>query len=141
MTTWLPLALVGVLFWGAWGFLLQVAIYKDGDFLNVNAASSLGILAVATPPFLAYHSAPFPAAVATAILLILGTGLAMGGAQLCYTRALEKGPIAVVVPLYAMSPIVTAVLSVSFLGESLSSRQMIGVALSIVSVFILSIEE
>lgn len=141
MSTWAILSVIGVLFWGAWGFLLRVALVKDGDFLGVNAASSLGILAIATPPFLMFQTAPLPAVTLTLVALIVATGLAMGVGQLCYTRALEKGPVAVVVPIYAMSPIVTVILSVAILGETLSFKQIVGVATAIISVIILSVEE
>ena len=141
MSLWVVLCAVGVLFWGAWGLVLRIALIRDGDFLSVNAATALGILAVSVATYLMLAQPPQVAFTATLLLLVLATGLTGGLGQLCYSRALEHGPVAVVVPMYALSPIITVVLSVAFLGEHLNGRQILGVVLAFISSFILSLKE
>lgn len=63
-------------------------------------------------------------------LLFLGlSGLATGASWLCYYRALKIGPAAQVAPIDKMSVVLVAVFGVAFLGERLSARNWLGVAL------------
>src|ERR1700753_3875473 len=57
------------------------------------------------------------------------SGLATGGSWLCYFRALKLGNAAQVAPIDKLSVVLVAIFGVMFLGESLSSRNWVGVAL------------
>lgn len=64
----------------------------------------------------------------TWIFLVL-SGLATGVSWLCYFRALQLGPAAQVAPIDKLSVVLVAVLGVALLGETLSIRNWIGVAM------------
>ena len=63
-------------------------------------------------------------------LVFLGlSGLATGASWLCYYRALSLGQAAQVAPVDKLSIVVVAVLGVAFLGEALSFRNWLGIAM------------
>lgn len=57
------------------------------------------------------------------------SGLATGGSWLCYYRALKIGPASGVAPIDKMSVVLVALFAVAFLGERLSAKNWLGVAL------------
>jgi Predicted membrane protein len=67
-----------------------------------------------------------------------GVFLAVG--ILAYYRALEVGPVSVVVPVFGMFIVGSAAVGVFFLDESLTARKIVGVALAVVAVYLVSVE-
>jgi transporter family protein len=65
---------------------------------------------------------------ASLIALVL-SGLATGASWLCYFRALALGPVSRVAPIDKLSVVLVAILGATLLGEQLSLRAWIGVAL------------
>lgn len=65
---------------------------------------------------------------ASLIALVL-SGLATGASWLCYFRALSLGPVSRVAPIDKLSVVLVALLGAALLGEQLSLRAWIGVAL------------
>ncbi len=57
---------------------------------------------------------------------------------LLFLEALSKGPATVVVPLTALYPAVTVVLSRLFLKEALTWRHLVGLALALAAAWLLS---
>lgn len=64
----------------------------------------------------------------TGAFLVL-SGLATGASWLCYFRALSLGPASRVAPVDKLSVVLVAIISVFALGETLSVRGWIGIAL------------
>ena len=64
----------------------------------------------------------------TVMFLVL-SGLATGASWLCYYRALSLGQAAQVAPVDKLSIVMVAVLGVAFLGEALSFRNWLGIAM------------
>lgn len=64
----------------------------------------------------------------TLVFLAL-SGLATGASWLCYYRALSLGQAAQVAPVDKLSIVMVAVLGVAFLGEALSFRNWVGIAM------------
>jgi transporter family protein len=63
-------------------------------------------------------------------LVFLGlSGLATGASWLCYYRALSLGQAAQVAPVDKLSIVMVAVLGVAFLGEALSLKNWLGIAM------------
>ncbi|HWA68286.1 MAG TPA: EamA family transporter [Rhizomicrobium sp.] len=62
-------------------------------------------------------------------LFLLLSGLATGASWLCYYRALKLGPASGVAPIDKMSVVLVALLGVALLGETLSGRNWLGVAM------------
>ena len=132
---WLGFSLLALGLWGVWGFLGKVAaqhlpsplIYLlaiSGHLAVVAYLLGRGIGAVAWEPW--------------GMGAALGSGLAMAVGLLFFYEALGRGPAAAVVPLTALYPAVTVVLSRVFLQEALTLRHVTGLALALVAGWLLS---
>jgi bacterial/archaeal transporter family protein len=132
---WLGFSLLALGLWGVWGFLGKVAAQN----LPAQAVYLLTISGhlVVVAFILAKGLGPVswqPAGVGAA----LGSGIAMAVALLFFLKALARGPALVVVPLTALYPAVTVVLSWIFLREALTLRHLAGLALALAAVWLLS---
>lgn len=67
------------------------------------------------------------------------SGLATGASWLCYFKALESGPVSVVVPIDKLSVVITVVLAVIFLGEQMTLRSAAGCALIAVGTILMAV--
>lgn len=84
----------------------------------------LGVILLATGQFQSLSG------VSGRTYLFLGlSGLATGASWICYYRALKLGDAARVAPIDKLSVILVAIFGVMFLGERLSGRNWLGVAL------------
>lgn len=132
---WLEFSLIAVGLWGLWGFLSKVAALK----LPTGAVYLLAItghLAV-----IGYLAATGGAAIpwqAAGVAAALGAGLCMAFGLLFFFKALAGGAASVVVPLTALYPLVTVILSRTLLRESFTLRQLAGVVLALAAVWLLS---
>ncbi len=88
------------------------------------------ILAVTAAIVLATGQFQSPASVPsrTYLFLVL-SGLATGASWLCYFRALKLGEAAKVAPVDKLSVVLVAIFAATFLGERMSTRGWLGVAL------------
>ena len=67
-----------------------------------------------------------------------GVFLAVG--ILAYYRALALGPVSVVVPIFGMFIVGSAVVGVVVFDETVTARKVVGVALAVVAVYLVSVE-
>ncbi|MDZ7688102.1 MAG: EamA family transporter [Halobacteriales archaeon] len=73
-------------------------------------------------------------------LYAYAAGVALAVGILAYYRALELGPVSVVVPIFGMFIVGSAVVGVVFLDESVTARKVVGVALAVVAVYLVTVE-
>ena len=71
-------------------------------------------------------------------LFLTLSGLATGASWLCYFRALKLGDAAQVAPLDKLSVVLVAIFAVIFLGERLTIRDTVGIALITVGAFLVA---
>lgn len=132
---WLGFSLLALGLWGVWGFLGKVAAQNlpspavylltiSGHLVVVAYLLVTGLGPVSWQPW--------------SIAAALGSGIAMAVALLFFLEALARGPALVVVPLTALYPAVTVVLSWLFLREALTLRHLVGLALALAAVWLLS---
>jgi transporter family protein len=132
---WLGFSLLALGLWGVWGFLGKVSsqslpasvVYLltiSGHLVVVAFILVEGLGPVSWQPW--------------AVGAALGSGLAMAVALLFFLEALARGPALVVVPLTALYPAVTVLLSWIFLREALTLRHLVGLALALAAVWLLS---
>jgi len=132
---WLGFSLLSLGLWGVWGFLGKVASqHLPSQAIYLLAVSGhlvvVGyLLATGLGPVL-WQTGGVAAA--------LGAGIAMALGLFCFFQALALGPAAVVVPLTALYPAVTVVLSRLFLQEAFTLRHLAGLALALAAVWLLS---
>ncbi len=134
--TWLELSLLAAGLWGLWGFLSKVATLQlpAGAVYLISVVGYVavtGYLAAIGGLAIPWHPGGLAAA--------LGAGICMAFGLLCFFKALAGGPsVGVVVPLTALYPLVTVILSWTLLREGFSLRQLAGLALALPTVWLLS---
>ncbi len=132
---WLAFSFLAVGLWGLWGFLSKLAALQlpAGAAYLMAATGHLGVIGyLAATGGLAIPWQPAGLAAA------LGAGLCMAFGLLCFFRALAGGAAGVVVPLTALYPMVTVIMSWMVLHEDFTLRRLAGVALALVAVWLLS---
>jgi len=134
---WLGLSLIAAFFWGIVGLLQKLGTNR------VSARSLLVWLTVGFVlflPWFAWKGSLLAIGARDAMLGIL-VGLLNGLGSWFLFHALEKGAKAsIAIPLTALYPLVTVFLATLFLGESLTPRQWLGVALALAAGAMLSYE-
>jgi|UniRef100_A0A7C3SMN4 transporter family protein len=135
MPAWLAFSLMALTFWGIWGVLTKVATLYLPPYVAylvsiLGYLPILGFLLVERGLSLPWHP------VGWSVSLAAGVSAALG--LLCYYRALAGGAAAKVVPLTAMYPVVTVLLSYMFMKEHLTVRHLVGLSAALVAVWLLS---
>lgn len=129
---WILYALASALFAGIMSILAKLGIQN----VDSNLATALRTIVVAAFSWLMVFVAGTPAslgAVSTKSLVFLVlSGLATGGSWLCYFRALQIGDVNKVAPVDKSSTVLTMLLSMIFLGESVTLLK--GCAMALIGV-------
>ncbi|MFD1599694.1 EamA family transporter [Halobellus rarus] len=71
-------------------------------------------------------------------VVLAGVCLTVG--ILAYYRALSLGPVSVVSPIFGMFLVLSSILGIAFLNESLTARKLLGIGLGVVAVYLVSVE-
>jgi transporter family protein len=71
---------------------------------------------------------------------VLAAGVCLTVGILSYYRALSMGPVSVVSPLFGMFLVLSSVIGIVFLNESLTARKVLGIGLAVVAVYLVSVE-
>ncbi len=133
---WLKFSMISVGLWGLWGFLSKVATLQlpaRGVYVTSLGGFVLVItyLAVTGGLTIPVHLGGTAAA--------LGSGICLAFGLLYFFKALaEDATAGMVVPLTALYPLVTVILSWTLLRESFTLRQLVGIALALPAVWLLS---
>jgi transporter family protein len=137
MPEWLSYSLISVALWGVVGLLQKLGANRiSAPSLTVWLTAGFILML----PVLLWNTR-LGALSAGAIGFGVVIGIANGVGSWCLFAALEKGAKAsIAIPLTALYPLVTALLSVILLGERLSPRQWTGLALAIAAGIMLSYE-
>jgi len=132
---WLGFSLMAMGLWGVWGFLSKVAAQQlppqavyllaaCGHVVVIGYLWAGGGLAVPWQPW--------------GVAAALAAGVSMAFGLLFFFKALAGGAATVVVPLTALYPLVTVVLSWAVLREGLPPRHLAGIALALLAGWLLS---
>ena len=134
---WLISSLVAIVCWGFWGFFMKLA----SKYFNwhqvfvvtiiVTLAASL-LIFVLLKPFINVRSAGFGYA-------LLG-GVAGVLALFAFYSAMGVGKAIIVVPLTALYPVITIILSYLILHEEISLIKGVGIMLASVAILLVSID-
>jgi transporter family protein len=138
LTPWLAVALLPIALWGA-GALLQKLATNELSVEWATAAFLAGelVIAFATPLFVPLN---WRLAFGTwGLLLVLGFLFAVGNLTLLHAYG-KGGKAAIVTPLASLYSLVTLPLAVTLLGERISRREGLGIALAVVAAVFLARE-
>ncbi|MBI3245717.1 MAG: EamA family transporter [Deltaproteobacteria bacterium] len=136
MPTWLIFAVLCVGVWGVWGFVAKLTTTQGVHPLTLSAISSItGVVATwlvwfsVQPPFLRSEQLP----------MTVLTGLCGSLGAVAFFLALSHGRAAIVVPLSALYPAITIMLSLIFLGKQPSVTQGVGIVLALIAAVLLGL--
>jgi transporter family protein len=130
---WRLLIVIYILLAGVWGTLVKVA----SDRLNpltisfvVSTSAWLTVAAVALPRLDFQNK--------TGVWVAAVCGLMGGFLVIIFYTVLKQAPASVVIPVSTLYVLVTVVLSYLFLGEALTIKQLAGIVLGLVSIYLLT---
>ena len=130
---WRLLIVIYILLAGVWGTLVKVA----SDRLNpltisfvVSTSAWLTVAAVALPRLDFQNK--------TGVWIAAVCGLMGGFLVIIFYSVLKQAPASVVIPVSTLYVLVTVVLSYLFLGEAITIKQLAGIVLGLVSIYLLT---
>lgn len=129
-----------ILPWQAWALLsaafaaLTAIFGKVGvEAINSDFATLIrtAVILAVTAGIVAATGAwqPLPSVASRSWIFLTLSALATGASWLCYYRALKLGPAAQVAPIDKLSIVLVAIFATLFLGEKLTGKNWLGVAL------------
>ncbi|UBF25278.1 EamA family transporter [Kovacikia minuta CCNUW1] len=135
MKEWMLPTFGAFLCWGLWGFIPKITTRyldpKSAIVFEVLGGICLAIITLFSLHFQpATHSKGVPLAMLTGMLGFLGA--------FCFLNAVSRGPVALVATLSALYPVVSVILAILVLGESITVRQGIGIGLAILSMMLVA---
>ncbi|HVT91323.1 MAG TPA: EamA family transporter [Bryobacteraceae bacterium] len=136
---WMSLSLLTVLLWGAWGLESKIVVDRISPWMN-QVLFAFGLI----PPILwmlfskNLRRRSGSGKRGAFYALLTGTLGATGNIAL-YLALARGGKASVVVPLVGLAPLVTVVLAVLLLRESMNRLQVFGLVLALVSIYLLSL--
>ena len=131
MRTWMIPTLCGMALWGLFGFTSKFALNQGMDYLTFTLINCSMFMFTAVAALWMLGAGAARRSRSKEVSLAVASGVVMGLGQAGFFGALDRGPVSAVVPLSALYPIVTIVLSLVFLKERLSVRQSLGIGLAL----------
>jgi transporter family protein len=136
MALWLILAIACVSFWGVWGFLAKLVTTKGMHPVALSAISSITAALTSWVAFFFLAGAPWEKTEGHVSFALLVGVLGSAGA-ITFFLALQHGRASLVVPLSALYPAITILLSFFFLGERPTPLQGVGIILAMIASLLL----
>lgn len=129
-------AMALLLVWGAWGLIAKFALRElDMQAVVWNQLASFTLI----PIYFLFFREMLPIRfVWTGIGWALMAGLLGGGGTLILYTLLRSAPASVIIPISAIYPVITVLLSVLFLGEKLTWQQVVGLVFAVAAIWLLS---
>lgn len=131
---WLLYALITMITWGIWGAFSDQPDYPSTLTYVVWAISMIPCAIVALVNIKGKLDVR-----PKSMILSIGVGILGAAGQLVLFKALEYGPSYLVFPMIAVAPIITVILSATFLKEKVSKLGIIGIILAFVALVCFSL--
>lgn len=135
MKTWFFPACLAFLSWGIWAFLPKLTVrFIDPRSAIIFAALGGVLVAITALITLDFKIQTDPRGIGLAVLSgVLGVG---GG--LAYLFAMRQGPVTIIATVTALYPVLAILLAQFVLGEVVSLKQWLGVALGLVAIALIA---
>ena len=135
MRDWILPTLCTFAFWGFWGFIPKITtrylLPQDAIVYEVAGGLLVAVLALARVRFqLDFHPIGSALALSTGVLGFLGAFF--------FLTAVTKGPVSLVSSLSALYPVLTVLLAILFLHETMTLRQGLGVGLAAIAMILVA---
>ena len=132
---WFVPAVAALMLWGVWGLFQKLATNQMTP-RNVYLAAVLGMIVVALVVF-AMSDVPLQMN-ARGVFLALLAGICSSLGGFLFLHAISRGKASVVIPFTALYPLVTIILSVTVLNETITARQGVGIVMALISMVLLA---
>ena len=134
---WLVASLIAMVCWGVWGLLMKMAsnyFHWSEIFIITNIVTLVATLLVFVwlKPLISIHSQGFGFALLAGIIGLV--------ALIAFYSAIGGGKAIIVVPLTALYPIVTTILSYLVLREEISLMKGLGIGLALIAILLVSLD-
>jgi bacterial/archaeal transporter family protein len=135
MQGWIIPTLGALFMWGFWGFLPKLTTAyidpKSAVIYEALGGFTIGAIALIALNFqIDFHPKGSGLAFITGMLGLIGA--------FCFLLAMSKGQVAIVATLSALYPVVSILLAVIFLHESIHIQQWIGIALAVLAMVLVA---
>jgi transporter family protein len=134
---WLLGSIIALICWGLWGVFIKQAS-KYSSWTQIYVVSSIATIAAVLIIFIITRPSIDVASPGFSFSLL--AGLISAIAIVAFYSAIQGGKAVVVVPLTALYPVITVLLSFLVLSERISPIKGVGVILSLIAIFLLSLE-
>lgn len=125
-----------IFFWGIWGFLVKLAVqrigYQGGIWSGIAFLLIIAIYLLLTQGFPLKYDL-------WGIVFAFLAGAAMSFGSLIFYNLLKGNPVSILIAVTSLYPVVTILLSVFILKESISVIKIGGLILAVASLFLLSL--
>jgi transporter family protein len=136
---WMLYSILTVVLWGAWGLQSKMIVDRISPWMN-QVLFSIGLVPLVVLMFFSRSLHRPGDRAKRGAYYGLTTGILGGTGNIALYLALGTGGKAsVVVPFVGLAPLVTIILALLLLKESINRTQMVGVAMAVASIFLLSI--
>jgi len=136
-TPWMWLSIATVFLWGAWGIQSKIIADRISPWMN-QVLFPIGLLPLMAWMLAARHSRT-ERQVRKGAFYALITGILGGTGNIAFFAALGSGGKAsIVVPFVGLAPLVTVLMALVILKESLTRTQIVGLIFALLSIYLLS---
>ncbi len=136
MVNWFIFGIFALVTYGLWGFFSKLATnYIDPKSILIYGALGSLIIGIIVLSFLGFK----PEIHIKGIIFGGLAGITITLGTLFFLSALSKGKVSVVVPMTALYPLITIILSFLLLNEQITIKQGIGIILAIIAMILFSI--
>jgi drug/metabolite transporter (DMT)-like permease len=133
---WLFYAIITTIFWGIWGAFIEIPEKAGFPATLGYVVWSLTMVPCALVALKIIRWKPETDK--RSVFLGLTVGILGAGGQLILFEALREGPAYIVFPLISLFPVLTIILSVTFLKEHTNKKHWTGIALAIIAAVFLA---
>jgi bacterial/archaeal transporter family protein len=135
MQGWMLPTFGALILWGFWGFIPKLTTHylspRSAVVYEVMGGLLLALIVLASSKFqLDFHPKGSAFAIVTGMLGLLGA--------FCFLLAVSKGPVTLVATTSALYPVVSVLLAVFILHESVTFKQLAGIALAILAMILVT---
>jgi transporter family protein len=135
MKEWILPTFGAFILWGVWGFIPKITIkYIDPKSAIVFEVLGGILLALVVICLLNFRLETHP----KGILLAISTGVLGFLGALLFLFAVSKGPVTLVATLSALYPIITILLAIFFLNETITLKQGVGIVFALIAMILVS---
>ena len=139
MTPWMLLSVLTVLLWGAWGLESKIIVDRISPWMN-QVLFSAGLVPLVAFTLFSKNLRRHGDMAKRGAYYGLVTGILGGTGNIALYLALSTGgKVSLVVPIVGLAPLITIVLALLILKESVNRAQMAGLGLALISIFLLGV--